>query len=111
MDSSIWGACLLLLCLAAYGVRRCGKVFRPAVERPLSTLSPQEAQTVWRYRLYYRCGALCCFLAAAVSLLFGEHRIACLVFVGLGFMCQYGVFRLRCRFPAATETPLAAKQG
>lgn len=109
MDSSVWGACLLLLCIAAYAVHSCGKVFRPAAERPLAALSPQEAQTVSRYKLYYRCGALCCFLAAAVSLLFGEHRIACLVFVGMGFTCQYGVFRLRCRFPAAVQTPLVTK--
>lgn len=109
MDSSVWGACLLLLCLVVYGLSRCGKVFRPAVDRPLSALSPQEAQTVFRQRLYYRCGALCCFLTAAVSLVFGEHRIACLVFVALGFVCQYAVFRLRCRFPAAADTQVTAK--
>lgn len=102
METSLWGACLLLLVLVAYVMWTFGKIFRPAVEKPLCELPPQEAHSVFRYKLYYRGAAVACFLVAAVVLLWGEHRIACLFFVCMGFLCQYGVYRLRCRFPAAT---------
>lgn len=101
MDNAVWAACALLGSLVVVLIYLLHKGFRPRCEQVLRELPPQEAQKLFRHKMYYRCAALACFLAAVMILWFGESRIVCLVFVGMGFMCQYGVYRLRCRFPAA----------
>jgi hypothetical protein len=99
MDASLIASCALAGILAAAAGCWFVKKDLPLAATPFARLPEEMQERIARRKLCWRGTALAAFVLAAAALFCGLPRGVTVLFVCVGFFCQYRVFCLRRRYP------------